>query len=119
MRALFYDVEKCELEEREVKPYDFEGYCDMIGCDDLDVVSRRFGGKRYAVVIDDAGLMKPQPKLSATSSNMLFSLSGNLIIFGYQKNNLDFKGLKKTDVRHIREYLKEFNGRKILMNCDL
>ena len=119
MKALFYDVEKCELEEREVREHDFEGYCDIIGCDELDVVSRQFGGKRYAVVIDDDGLLKPQPKLSATSTNMLFSLAGNLIIFAYQKNNLDFRGLKKSDIKHIREHLKDFNGRKILMDCNL
>ena len=119
MKALFYDAEKCELEEREVKENDFEGYCDIIGCDELDVVSRQFGGKQYAVVLDDEGYMKPHPKLSATSKSMLFPLVGNLLIFAYQKNNLDFRGLKKSDIKRIREHLKDFNGRKILMDCNL
>lgn len=119
MKVLFYDAEKGELEEHEVRAYDYDTYCNMIGADTLDVVLRRFGKTYYQFIIDDEGLLKSDPKISTTSSNMLFSLAGNLIISGYKTPQGEMKSLKRSDVRLIREHLKDFNGRKILMGCDL
>lgn len=62
----------------------------LICCDTIDIVERKFGGKRFLVVCDDEALLKNErPILSVYSQNTYENVYGNIIIANRNGEDLD------------------------------
>ena len=52
-----------------------------IGCDTIDITSRKVNGKKFDFIVDDEGLLKDNPRVSAVYAGTLEpALVGTLII---------------------------------------
>lgn len=71
----------------------------LIGCDTIDIVERKFGGKSFLVVCDDEALLKEKPILSVYSQNAYEYVYGNIIIAN--RNGEDFDSITNVDYWRI------------------
>lgn len=100
MKSILIDVKKNNTAEIVDIDFDLETYYNLIGCDIIDIVSRVIGGNDVCIIIDDEGLLKHDPIVSAVSYNRLISgndlipeLVGNLIITGPVDDDGNLTGL--------------------------
>lgn len=105
MRAYYIDTktDKCEVIDVEPK---LDEYYRLIHCDCIDIVMREVQGRRYNIVLDDEGLLKPN-RISVTSVDTdLFGnqerLAGSLLIFGVDEIEYDLRSLTDDEVEQIK-----------------
>ena len=55
-------------------------YYQILGCDTIDIVSRKIGGKYYDIICDDEALLKADPVFTAVDVNYQPMLYGSLFI---------------------------------------
>ena len=75
-------------------------YYDIIGCDTIDIVSRRFAGKYLDVICDDEGLLKDGARLTAIDVNSRPMLVGTLIIVDHDDEG-ETVSLTAEDVKRV------------------
>lgn len=78
-----------------------ESYYKEIGCDIIDVTSRKIAGEWYDIICDDEGLLKSDPVISAVDQKGHPALVGGLIICRYDGEG-DFTDLTDDDVERIQ-----------------
>ena len=121
MRALLLDT--VNKQTKEVNPQGLQDYYEMIGCDCIDIVSRRIGKKRYEIICDDEGLLTDDPLISAIDDMGQVMLVGSLIICGLANSEGDLTELSDSDIKYIRNRVVALNSRKhdnllILTECN-
>lgn len=85
-----------------------EAYYKTIGCEYIDITMRSIGGKDYDIIIDDEGLMKSGPIVSAAATGLEPVLVGNLLVCNF-KDTDDGTGeddLTDEDVANIRAHVR-------------
>ena len=80
-------------------------YYDIIGCRCIDIVHYPIGGKHYDIIVDDEGLLKGAPIVTAVDKNGHPLLVGALIITNYdgEGNETD---LEPGDVTRITSAIR-------------
>lgn len=79
-----------------------DSYYKEIGCDMIDIVSRKIGGIWYDIIVDDEGLLKADPIVTAVEPNGSPALVGNLIICRFDGED-DVTDLKPGDADNIAD----------------
>lgn len=117
MKCILVDVKNNKVKTLEIEPK-LQNYYDLIGCNLIDIVSRKLGDKYYDIICDDEGLLKENPIISALDSDKHCALVGNLIIChcdseGYETSLTD-EDIEDIMKNHIAYYWSE-NGLKIAL----
>jgi hypothetical protein len=73
------DVDSQEAKKVTVEK-SLDGYYGILNCDCIDIVTRKIGGKRFAIVCDDEALLKSNPTPSAFDKDGYPMLFGNLFV---------------------------------------
>lgn len=79
-----------------------ESYYKEIGCDCIDIVSRKINGSWYDIICDDEGLFKDPVVVTAVEPTGSPALVGTLIICRYD-GEADVTDLEPGDVETISE----------------
>lgn len=58
MKGLLIDVHNAKIQEVEVSELD--DYYKWIGCENIDITSRKIGGRIYDIICDDEGFFMSQ-----------------------------------------------------------
>ena len=77
-----------------------ESYYRIIECTTIDIVSRRFAGRRLDVICDDEGLFTDSPVITAVDHNNNPMLVGTLIIVNHDDEG-ETVSLTQQDVSAI------------------
>lgn len=118
---LLLDVENNKV--RELKCDALHDYYEALNCRCFDIVSRRIGKKYFDLFIDDEGLFKEDPIISAINNLGSPMLVGNIIFAKHDSegNTID---LAETEVKYIKKYIQKMYTRKhpegyrMLTNCE-
>lgn len=78
---------------------ELQTYYDLIGCDLIEIVDRRIGGKVYSIVCDEEGIFAEDAKVSAWDNEMVVAFFGNLVITN--RNGPELASLTAEDVDRI------------------
>ena len=110
VRDLFGDAENDAGMDDALKVYR-----DLIGCDLIDIATRKIDGIEYDLIIDDEGLYSDNAKVSALTSSMKPALVGNVIV---TRSTLEGNqaGLSDDDIGHIRDSVAWMQGNDGLYN---
>lgn len=104
MRGLLFDAKKNDFTEVDVK--DLHDYYKLINCSCIDVCRRKIGDRYFEIVVDDEGLLKDKPMLSAINpldDNCV--LVGNLIFYDGVDYEGEFTPITDEGVKIIKENL--------------
>lgn len=121
MKSLLLDTVKKEI--RQVDPKGLQDYYELLGCDCIDIVTRKIGHQYYDIVCDDEGLLKDDPIISAIDDLGRVMLVGSLIICGLADNEGELTDLSDRDIPYIKKRVHIMDTRKhddllILTNCN-
>lgn len=107
MRGYLIDAKKCEHDVIDINDDNFlkEAY-RLIGCRCIDITVRTIEGKPFNIVLDDEGLLKPEPILSAVDGEFNGMFVGNLIVFEVEDETLDLQSLSEDDVDLIKRNVR-------------
>jgi hypothetical protein len=75
-------------------------FLDLIGCDSIDCVERRIGGKAYCLTVDDEGLFKEDLPCSGVCG-IRERLVGRIVVTGTADGSGSLRGLAKADLERI------------------
>ena len=81
-----------------------ESLCRILNCDLIDVTYLTLGKKEFCVIVDDEGLLKSSPKISAVSKDGKPMLVGNLLIVSADGGD-DFASLSPDDIPLIEQHI--------------
>jgi len=119
---LLLDVKNNRVKELECK--DLNDYYKALDCSVFDIVRRRIGEDKYFdFYIDDEGLLKANPIISAIDAMGNPMLVGNIVFANHdaEGNTID---LSKEEIEYIKQYIQKMytfvkpKGYKILTNCE-
>ena len=79
-------------------------YC-ILHCDLIDITYLTLGKKEFCVIVDDEGLLKSAPKISAVSASGRPMLVGNLMIVSADGGE-DFASLSLDDISLIEKHIR-------------
>lgn len=100
MKYLMLDVENRDVKMVEANGLD--DYYKLIGCRNIDIISRTIGDVRVEIVLDDEGALVEQPKVSAIDVIGQPMLFGNLLIAsGRVTDDEELTELTDTEVKEI------------------
>ena len=85
-------------------PDSLEGYYELLGCETIDIVSRKIGGKYYDIVCDDEGLFKDDFSVSMVDADGNGLLVGKLLICNHDGDGNEV-GLSDDDIDNITQHL--------------
>lgn len=120
-RVLVLDVEKDEL--REAQCHNIDDFYRELNAEPFDIARRVIGGKPYDIFIDDMGLLKENPIVSAVDGSLTPMLVGNLV-FANHDGSGNTVSLTDEDMVHIASCIGKAysqarpDGYKILMKCE-
>ena len=77
----------------------------ILHCDLIDITYLTLGKKEFCVIVDDEGLLKSAPKISAVSASGRPMLVGNLMIVSADGGE-DFTSLAPDDIRLIEKHIR-------------
>lgn len=107
MTGLLINLDENEVLEVEIR--DDEVLKDVrqaIGCDIIDVVRDvNIGGRRYDILVDDEGLLKPNPKPSARCMDEDQYLFGSIVVLNVDREKGEWLSLDHTDIISINEHI--------------
>ena len=90
---------------------ELDDYYKHLECDCMDVANRLIGDKRFDIWVDDAGLLKEDPIISAVTSRSIEGhiyyepmLAGNLIIANHDSAG-NTTSLSREDVEMILDHI--------------
>lgn len=107
IRGFLLDVENGVAEERTV-PDKLDSYYKMLNCSCIDITIRKLGysGNRYfEFVVDDEGMFKTEPIISAVDNYGRGMFVGNLFITGRTDEEGNLTSLTDKDVNYIKRFL--------------
>lgn len=110
MKAILLSTQ--ENTARVVSPEGLDDYYRLIGCDCIDIVTRKIGRKVYDIIVDDEGLLKDDPVISAIDNLGRVMLVGSLIICGLADEEGELTDLTPKDIEYIRKRIQTLNTRK-------
>jgi len=107
MRGYLIDVQNDEHRVVEIADKDHLGqFYDLIGCECIDIVTRKIGGKYFDVIVDDEGLFVQNPICSAYDSKHNPMLVGNIVILGVANDDGNLTSLSVHDVQLVKESIR-------------
>lgn len=120
-RVLVLDVVRDEV--REANCHNLSDFYRELNADTLDIARRGIGGWMFDIFVDDEGLLKADPIVSAVDGNLNPMLVGNLVFANHDGhgNTVD---LTDEDIEHIKSYIyiacteAKPDGYKIVTNCE-
>lgn len=125
MKSLFFNVKENQFEVIEIEKPDLQFFDKKIGCDLIDIAVRKIDGKEFNIVLDEEGLLKEDPIVSAIDGNGDHMLVGNLMFFGGETTeDGGLVGLTNAEIDHILRSVgvavvsPEGLGRIVIMNCE-
>lgn len=125
MKSLFLNIEDNKFEIIETKKPDLQLFYKKIECDCIDIAVRKIDGKAFNIILDDEGLLKEDPIVSAIDGNGNPMLVGNLMFFGGETTeDGELVGLTDAEIDHILRSVgvavvsPEGLGRIVIMNCE-
>ena len=77
----------------------------LIGCGNIDIVTRKIGERVFEIVVDDEGLAKDDAKISAVDEFNVPMLFGNLLFFRNDGNG-NLIELTEDDIKCIRKHTR-------------
>ena len=77
----------------------------ILHCDLIDITYLTLGKKEFCVIVDDEGLLKSSPKISAVSASGRPLLVGNLMIVSADGGE-DFASLAPDDISLIEKHIR-------------
>ena len=77
---------------------------NVLKCDLIDVIYLTLGEKEFCVIVDDEGLLKGSPKISAISKTGAPMLVGNLLLVSADGGD-DFESLTPDDISLIEKHI--------------
>ena len=100
-RLLAFNPKSGEFTEFEQET--LQDFYDKLECDCFDIASRKVGteGRRYDIFVDDVGLLKENPIISAIDSHFRPALVGNLV-FANHDNEGNTTSLSDDDIKYIK-----------------
>lgn len=101
-------------------------YYKLIGCDCIDITSRKIGGKFFDLVVDDNGLYSDNAIVSAMDGDGEPRIVGNIVVMNVPDEDGDgyMKGLTDADIaliqRHVQNAIvsKTGKGVKVLVGVE-
>ena len=78
---------------------------DILNCDLIDITYLTLGDKEFCVIVDDEGLLKSSPKISAVSVSGRPMLVGNLMLESADGGE-DFASLAPDDICLIEKHIR-------------
>lgn len=120
MKTLFFDVKNCKFEIIETEKPDRQMFYDKIDCDLIDIAVRKIDGKEFNIVLDEEGVLKEYPIVSAIDGKYDPMLVGNLMFFsGKTTPDGELIGLTEEEIDHILRSVRVMSlGRVVIMNCE-
>ena len=125
MKSLFFNVKENQFEVIEIEKPDLQFFDKKIGCDLIDIAVRKIDGKEFNIVLDEEGLLKEDPIVSAIDGNGNPTFVGNLMFFGGETTeDGGLVGLTDAEIDHILRSVgvavvsPEGLGRIVIMNCE-
>lgn len=102
MKSLFFNVKGNEFEIIETMKPDLQLFYKKIECNCIDIAVRRINGRPFNIVLDDEGLLKEDPIVSAIDGNGNPMFVGNLMFFGGETTeDGELVGLTDAEIDHI------------------
>ena len=100
---------------------DIHSFYNVIDCDCIDIATRKIGdnGKYYDIIVDDEGLLKSSPLVSAFNKDLKPMLVGNLIITKYNEDG-ETTTLTEEDITYLKQHIgryTKFLGKPIPYYC--
>lgn len=77
---------------------------EIIGCDYIDIVTRRIGSKMFCIVCDDEGALKDGNFITSQIPDNSEKIYGRIIIFN--RGSEDIESLNDGDIDTIKEKIK-------------
>lgn len=120
MKTLFFDVKNRKFEIIETEKPDLQMFYDKIDCDLIDIAVRKIDGKEFNIVLDEEGVLKEYPIVSAIDGKCNPMLVGNLMFFsGKTTPDGELIGLTEEEIDHILRSVRVMSlGRVVIMNCE-
>lgn len=81
---------------------ELQEYYDLIGCDYIDIVTRKIGDTYFDIICDDEGLLKDNPRITAVDTEGNPMLVGNLI-FSHTNEEGETVGITDEEIKMIRD----------------
>ena len=78
---------------------------NVLNCDLIDITYLTLGEKEFCVIVDDEGLLKDSPKISAISEAGKPMLVGNLLLVSADGGE-DFASLTLDDISLIEKHIR-------------
>lgn len=82
-----------------------ESLYSILNCDLIDITYLTLGKKQFCVIVDDEGLLKSSPKISAVSASGRPMLVGNLMIVSADGGE-NFVSLAPDDISLIEKHIR-------------
>lgn len=105
MKGLLIDVHNAKIQEVEVSELD--DYYKWIGCENIDITSRKIGGRIYDIICDDEGFFHDPVLVSAVDSEKNAMLVGKLIVMGNSDGDEILHGLSDEELKHLKKNLAD------------
>lgn len=102
-KLLLFDVVEDEFKKVDINTLD--DMYNAIGCDLIDMVNRQIGDKRFDIIVDDEGLLKEKPIVSAVYKNDRVALVGRLLFAKHGKKG-ETVGLTDEEIEMIMSNCK-------------
>ena len=109
LKGFFIDTK--ENREITINPT-LDSYYELIGCNTIDIVTRRIGDKLFDIVCDDEALLYDDLEFSAVDKNGAVMLCGNLLILGLADEKGYETSLSDDDIALIKQNI---NSHKMLI----
>lgn len=122
MKGLLLNLNDNKTEVVEVNS--LQDYYNLIGCNLIEIVSRKIGRKRFDIVCDEEGTFVAEPKISAIDNLGAPMFVGNLIICGQADEEGELTDLSGRDINYIKQRIvkmcthKHPEGYLMLTQCE-
>lgn len=111
LKTVYYNHKLGYIMEFTLEPT-LENYYQRLYCNLIDIVYRTVGGKKYAFIVDDEGLLKDRPIASAIEPRNLITfdnaLVGSLLVTGLPDEDGELTSLTDEDVANIMGHVRGF-----------
>lgn len=92
-----------------------DAYCKAIGCDLIDITCRRIGNTEYDIIVDDEGLLRSMPVVSAAyGQSGEIALVGRLIVCMHDDEGNEVS-LTKEQTDEVLANVTEYGGGYLLL----
>ncbi|MBQ9713701.1 MAG: hypothetical protein IJV83_00070 [Clostridia bacterium] len=119
IKVLYLNVQENKRPAVMEIPSDREVFKQLIGQKELGFTSRYISGKRYTIIHDDMGRLRPLAKLSMTDSRLDAPIVGNIIITGAEDKEGDLTSLTNSDIKAIDERKLKWQRQWVITQADV